>query len=217
MSRSLRPQRHPYEVGIATSVLTRVEDPHEHVRVFKVLADSLDIMIPVPDSVPNGWAIRMNHCLILQPKSTNLYKTGLQFQLPAGLVGVISRHPVDFEDYISIEPVYLHEHLPNNGVTLRIFNHSDRQAVLEIGKFVALLHFHRSSRVELEQEDPFRMTVARPRTRGPPSPAHSPPSHGDDEDSDSGLSRPWRPKNQKTYPLVVVQKEGAPGRETCRH
>ena len=152
--------RHPREVTTAYNTYLQVEELRERISVQQVKPDSL---MPVADHVENGWAIRNYHTLAMGSHSTMILDTGLQFNIPAGIVGTISTHPYSHDQYHDQYPTVvttrLYQHLPFGGVQVRLINHSASSLTVNEGSFVGLLTFHRCLRVELEELRPDQSLV----------------------------------------------------------
>lgn len=138
----------------------RARHPHESAETFTIVQGRTYVAVkrlrktlclPVADAVPNAWILRANENLIIPPRSSLFYNTGLQFFIPEGLMGVVSQHPYEHGNQPRVETLFLHEHLPAGGVKLRLTNTTDETVYVSAGHFIGMVHFQKSSRVELEE------------------------------------------------------------------
>jgi hypothetical protein len=191
----VNPYLHANEVGATLVIRAEVESPRIKVEVRRVrLSASGEIVsLPVTDPIPNTWIIRSNDTIRMQPKSTIVYNTGLHLVIPDGVVGVISEHPYNHGEHIHVETLHLHNHLPFDGIILRIANHTVREVTIYAGDFLGLLHFYHTLRVEMKDSRPSPYNQY---------PAVRTPADSDDSEVERTVRRARR-----------VYRERSPGRD----
>ena len=190
--------RHPYEIASMMQVHAHVEETREMVTVQPLTPT---LRLPTPDSISNAWMLKTNYDFTVESKTTYTYNTGLQFTLPAGLVGTVSAHPRDHrEAYIPVvETVCLYEHLPFVTLTLRLTNGTMDAAHVPKGHPLALISFHRTSMVELEVMEPtggivgeFIHRLVRPALTTTAAPGWT----GEASDEEDRVNPGWRLREQ---------------------
>jgi len=147
------PSLHPYEIRDFVELDTQVWTPREVVRVKTTKPNCC---LPIADAIPNTWILRANNSFTIRPHDSFFHPLDLEFELPQGMVGVITPHPLNHGEPLIVAPCNIFQHYPNGGVTLQLTNISEDPIWVTEGHFLALMYFQRCMAVQMVNVTPRR-------------------------------------------------------------